>query len=185
MNPLRSATPFPLESDVVESCLDLSGSRDEEFFQRWKAICAGVPQRIPNSLAVVTGHVAESVVAMILEEQGLLPIAHQTGAGGHGVDLIVFDPAKEVVIAVEVKGTLRAGRLPWLTRREKSQMSREWLDQKDNPTMAEFDFDSADIYGAVIAVNFSEMVIRAALTKDFVDFRPAASLLQVSTSDWL
>lgn len=91
----------------------------------------------------------------------------------------MLDPEANFVIAVEVKGTLRAGRLPWLTKRELTQMSRQWLDQKDNPTMSEFEFDSADIYGAVIALNFAEMTIRGALTRDFVNYRPVASASQI------
>jgi Holliday junction resolvase-like predicted endonuclease len=185
VNPLRPATAFPLENAVVRSCLDRSEPKDEQFFQCWKTIRAGTVQRIPNALAIVTGHVAESAVAVLLEERGLIPIAHQVGPGTHGVDLIVFDPVEEAAIAVEVKGTLRAGRLPWLTRREKTQMSREWLDQKDNPTMAEFEFSSEQIYGAVVAVNLSEMVYRAVLTQDFVEYKPVVEASQIGTVDWL
>lgn len=185
MNPLRAAAAFEIDSDLVENRLDRTKPRDEQFFQCWQASHAIPVQRIPNGLAGTSGHVAESVVECWLADFGLIPIADQDGPGRHGVDLLMLDPEVETVLAIEVKGTLRAGRLPWLTKRELTQMSPAWLDQKDNPAMAEFGVDSADVYGAVIAINFAEMRIRAALTQDFVEFKPAMRLSHISSTDWL
>lgn len=40
-----------------------------------------------------------------------------------------------MVFAVEVKGILRARRVPRLTRGELEQMSEAWVDKPDNPGM--------------------------------------------------
>lgn len=88
----------------------------------------------------------------------------------------MLTPDAEAVLAIEVKGTLRSGRIPRLSRRDVVQMSAAWVDKRDNPGMAEWDLESADVYGAVIAVNFADFTMRAALTEDFERFRPLASL---------
>ena len=59
------------------------------------------------------------------------------GPGRHGVDLLMLSPAADHVLAIEVKGTLRTGRLPRLSRRATLQMSAAWVDKRDNPGMAE------------------------------------------------
>jgi hypothetical protein len=91
------------------------------------------------------------VTEVLLAEQGWYVLWHFTGPGRHGVDLVLLTPDDHVV-AVEVKGTLVAGRIPRLFRRELAQMSAEWVDKADNPAMAELRLDSADVYGAVVAV---------------------------------
>ena len=61
---------------------------------------------------------------------------HFTGPCRHGADLIVLCPSGERVVAVEVKGTLRARYWPRLSRRELVQMSGAWIDKTDDPEMA-------------------------------------------------
>jgi hypothetical protein len=95
----------------------------------------------------VTGHVAESVVELLLAEVGYQLLWHFTGPGRHGVDLIVLCPAGERVVAVEVKGTLRPQYWPRLSRRELLQMSGAWVDKADNPGMANWELRSDDVYG--------------------------------------
>ena len=43
-------------------------------------------------------------------------------------------------------------------------MGTAWLDKVDNPGMAELDFASSDIYGAVAAVNFTDLSWRTTRT---------------------
>ena len=56
------------------------------------------------------------------------------------------------------------------------QMSAAWVDKRDNPGMAEWELQSADVYGAVIAVSFAEMVVRAIVSDDFATWRAVAAL---------
>ena len=101
---------------------------------------------------------------------------HFTGPGRYGVDLLFLTP-DDRVIAVEVKGTLKAGRIPRLSRRELTQMSAEWVDKGDNSGMAELGLRSTDIYGAVAVINFTDMTWRIALTADFSVLSPVISVL--------
>ena len=39
--------------------------------------------------------------------------------------------------------------------------------------------ESADVYGAVIAVNFADMAVRAVASDDFVAWRPVAFLAEL------
>jgi hypothetical protein len=125
---------------------------------------------------VATGHIAESLVAVILAELGYSLVWQLTGPGHHGVDLIELAPDGERLVAVEVKGTLRARRWPRLSGRELRQMSAGWLDKADNPGMKEWGLESADLCGAVIAVNFAEMAMRAGITFDFETMQPVKDL---------
>jgi hypothetical protein len=100
------------------------------------------------------------------------------------VDLLFLTP-DDKVIAVEVKGTLTAGRIPRLSRHELTQMSAEWVDKADNPGMAELGLRSADIYGAVAVINFADMTWRIALTADFSALSPVIPIGQLTDLDWL
>ena len=109
---------------------------------------------------------------------------HFTGPGRHGVDLLVLTPAGQMV-AVEVKGTLRSGRWPRLSRRDLMQMSAAWIDKRDNPGMAEWDLGSEDVYGMVVAVNFPDRALRIAVTADFEHLHPVSALDDVLDLSWL
>jgi hypothetical protein len=89
-----------------------------------------------GALPGITGHVAESLVEMILSDHGYVPLAHHVGPGRHGADLIMLHLTSEMAFAVEVKGTLRPRHVPHLTRGELDQMSTAWVDKSDNPAMA-------------------------------------------------
>jgi hypothetical protein len=65
----------------------------------------------------VTGHVAESVIEVLLDRLDWRVLWHFTGPGRHGVDLL-FLTSGDKVAAVEVKGTLIARRIPRLSRHE-------------------------------------------------------------------
>lgn len=133
-------------------------------------------------VAGVTGHVAESVTEVILDRLDWRVLWHFTGPGPHGVDLVFLTPSDEVM-AVEVKGTLVAGRIPRLSRREMTQMSAAWVDKADNPGMAELELQSADVYGAVAAINFADMTWRMALTSDFSVLSPVTRVEQLTRPD--
>jgi hypothetical protein len=51
--------------------------------------------------------------------------------------------------------------------------------------MAELGLESADVYGAVVAVNFADLTWRMAMTDDFVSLRPVTDAAQLLTLDWL
>jgi Holliday junction resolvase-like predicted endonuclease len=89
-----------------------------------------------GALPGITGHVAESLVEMILSDHGYVPLAHRVGPAQHGADLIMLHLTSEMAFAVEVKGTLRPRHVPHLTRGELDQMSTAWVDKSDNPAMA-------------------------------------------------
>jgi hypothetical protein len=72
----------------------------------------------------------------------------------------VFLAPGDVVVAIEVKGTLVRRRVPRLSGRELTQMSAAWVDKADNPGMAELGLQSGDVYGGVVVVNFADMIWR-------------------------
>ena len=96
-----------------------------------------------------------------------------------------FFTPDDKVATVEVKGTLTAGRIPRLSRREITQMSAEWVDKADNPGMAELGLRSADVYGAVAVINFADMTWRIALTAHFSALSPVTGLGQLTRLSWL
>ena len=92
----------------------------------------------------------------------------------------MLSPETDHLLAIEVKGTLRAGCVPRLSRRAAAQMSGAWIDKADNPGMAEWDLRSADVYGAVVAVNFADMLVRAVVSDDFQRWSSLASLHDIA-----
>jgi hypothetical protein len=173
---LREAAALVLARAVVADCLDLKQPVDQRFHRAWTASLESLPRaERGGALAGVTGHVAESVAAVLLVDQGNELLWQFTGPGRHGVDLVVLTP-DERVVGIEVKATLRPGHVPQMSRRAVAQMSAAWIDKVDNPGMASLQLTSADVYGAVIAINFVDMTIRAATTEDFMDFVPSRDL---------
>jgi hypothetical protein len=136
------------------------------------------------TIAGVTGHVAGSVTEILLDRQEWRVLWHFTGPGRHGVDLVFLTPDDKIV-AVEVKGTLVAKRIPRLSRREVTQMSTAWLDKADNPGLAELELQADDIYGAVAVVNFADLAWRIGLTADFSVLHPVTKPGQLAHLNWL
>jgi hypothetical protein len=168
-------------AEVVAGCLDLSEAGDLHFAKAWTKTLAALPRHERGgALAGVTGHVAESVVEILLADLGYRPVWHFTGPGRHGVDLVMLSPETDFVVAVEVKGTLRAGCVPRMSRRAMLQMSAAWIDKTDNPGMAEWGLQSADVYGGVVAVNLADMTVRTAVSADFATWRPVRSLEELA-----
>ena len=181
---LRQAAAFRVDTSVVEDCLDVSAARDALFARGWRTGPSALARSERCAVAGVTGHVAESVTEVLLDNLGWRALWHFTGPGRHGVDLVFLAP-NDVVVAIEVKGTLVRRRIPRLSGRELTQMSAAWIDKADNPGMAELGLQSADVYGGVVVVNFGDMIWRTALTAEFVTLRPVMSSTQLTDLRWL
>jgi DNA/RNA non-specific endonuclease len=181
---MRQSATFPIDAALVEECLDLATAIDSVFARAWRSRAASLTRAERCAVACVTGHVAESVTEVLLDRLEWRVLWHFTGPGRHGVDLVFLTPDGKIV-AVEVKGTLVAGRIPRLSRREMIQMSAAWVDKADNPGMAELGLQSADVYGAVAAINFADMTWRMALTSDFSALSPVIQVEQLTRLDWI
>ena len=172
---LRAATPFPLPPGTVESCL----LDDPLFVRAWTDGPAWLSaQERRGRLSVDVGTIAESVATLLLQEVGLDVFAELAVAGIHGVDLLALTPAAEVT-AIEVKGTFRRGAIPRLGRGRLRQMSLEWLSNPANPAMVEWGLEGADVYGALLVVDFAARSWRVALTRDYQTFRPVVELREL------
>jgi hypothetical protein len=185
-HPLRDAVALPISRPTVEICLDPAAPGDQLFHTAWtESLEARSPARRGGVLPGITGHVAESVVELMLVDHGFAAVAHHPGPGRHGVDLLMLHLEAEMLFAVEVKGTLVPGRVPRLTRGEVQQMSAAWVDKQDNPAMTNWGLGSQDVYGALAAVNFADMTLRVAVTADFVVFSAVRSESWLRTPAWL
>ena len=181
---LRQASAFGLDAALIEACFDLTCAKDRLFARGWRSGPAILTRAERCAVADVTGHMAESVIEVLLDRLDWRVLWHFTGPGRHGVDLVFLTPDDKVV-AVEVKGTLIPGHIPQLSRREITQMSAEWVDKADNPGMAELGLRSADVYGAVAVINFADTTWRVALTADFLALSPVIHLGQLTRLSWL
>jgi hypothetical protein len=181
---LRQAAALPFDAGVVAGCLDADAPNDVIFARGWRSGPSSLTRVERNTIAGVTGHVAESVAELLLDAVDWHVLWHFIGPGRHGVDL-VFLSADDKVVAIEVKGTLVSGRIRHLTRRDLTQMSPEWLDKADNPGMAELGISSDDAYGGVVIVNFADLTWRIALTADFSELRPVTTTEQLTDLDWI
>jgi len=181
---MRQSTTFPIDAVVVGDCLDPASATGSLFARAWRSGLASLTRAEKCAVAGATGHIAESVTEVLLDRQEWRVLWHFTGPGRHGVDLVFLTPDDKIV-AVEVKGTLVAGRIPRLSRREMTQMTAAWVDKADNPGMAELGLQSADIYGAITAINFADMTWRIALTPNFSAIRPVIRLDQLACLDWI
>ena len=186
MNPLRDAVPLQISRATVEICLDPAEPGDQLFRAAWTgSLEAHSRAHRCGALPGITGHVAESVVELMLVDHGFVAVAHHPGPGRHGVDLLMLHLEAEMLFAVEVKGTLVPGRVPRLTRGEVQQMSGAWVDKPDNPAMTNWGLGSQDVFGALAAVNFADMTLRVTFTADFVAFSAVRSASWLRTPAWL
>lgn len=171
---------------VIAGCLDLDDPGDVLFHQAWRNSLASLPRASRSgALSTVTGHIAESVTAVLLADLGNQLIWQLTGPGRHGVDLVMLDSAGQTVVAWEVKGTLREVGWPRLSRRELRQMGAGWMDKGDNPGMAEWGLTSDDVIGGVVFVRFRSREARIVLTADFDTFIPVVDERQLADLSWV
>ena len=163
----------PLRDAMIDGCLDENRDRFDGVFRRVRA--GGLDNLDPGErsghLWRVVGEVAESVAEMVLDELGYSVFWHITEPGVRGVDLLFLSP-DESVLALEVKGTLRAGAIPRLTPSRVRQMSREWLNQPDNPAMTDWALKADDLYAGVMVVDLATPAFRVALSSDFETYVP-------------
>jgi hypothetical protein len=91
---LRDACVFTLAEETVLRCLDPQQRPIDGVFETaFRRGLGAIPRRQRvGALAGTTGHVAESVVELLLVDAGYYPIWHFTGPGRHGVDLLVLGP---------------------------------------------------------------------------------------------
>lgn len=177
---LRLATPFALYSATIERCLDERREPFDALFRRARAGGLASIDRTERSghLWRVVGEVAESVAEIVLDELGYTVFWHITEPGVHGVDLL-FLSSDEAVLALEVKGTLRAGAIPRLTPSRLRQMSRGWLNEPNNPAMSEWELEADDLYAGVIVVDLATPAYRVALSADFEAYVPVTDGAQL------
>ena len=128
----------------------------------------------------MTGEVAEAIAQLVLADLGYVSFWQITRPGIHGVDLLFLGP-DDSVLAVEVKGTLRRGRIPHLTTSSLQQMSREWLNSAANPAMIEWGLDADDLYAGVMVVDLATSAFRLALSGNFESYVPVLHLEQLSS----
>lgn len=184
---LRTAAAIPLTRGIVADCLDVDERPDDVVFAR--AFAHGLASLDASErggrLAGITGHVAESVIEVVLTDHGWTPVWHFVGPGRHGVDLLMLGPGAERVFAIEVKGTLRRLRWPRLRSADLMQMDVAWLDRTDNPAMGEWEIEGADVYGAVVVVNFDALAYKVVLTRDLVHWVPVIDEMDLDALEWL
>jgi hypothetical protein len=162
------AAASPLASAMVEECLDLDQVADQVFARAWReSLTALSPAERRGALAGVTGHVAESVVEVLLAKVGYRLLWHFTGPGPSRRRPHRAVPLHGAGGRRGGQGNAPARYWPRLSRRELIQMSGAWVDKADNPGMANWELGSDDVYGAVVLVNFAAMAYRAAFTADF------------------
>ena len=177
---LRAATPFPLDASTIDSCLDEQQDHYDALFRRARSFGLGSIDHTERSghLWRVVGEVAEAVAEIVLDELGYTVFWHITDTGVHGVDLLFLTP-DEAVLALEVKGTLRVGVIPRLTPSRLRQMSREWLNQPDNPAMSEWELEADDLYAGVMVVDLATPAYRISLSSDFETYVPVTERAQL------
>lgn len=181
---LRRSAPLELDPSTVSACLDLGSDVDRLFAGAWHLRTKVLSPSERNRLAGTTGHIAESVTEVMLNDLGWHLLWHFEGPGRHGVDLVMLSPG-DLVIAIEVKGTLVPGRILRLSRRELDQMSAGWVDKADNGGMAELEMKSEDVFGAVVVVNFADLTWRVSVTSDFITLVPVSGLEALMDMSWL
>jgi hypothetical protein len=183
---LRVAAALAVPDDTITDCLDLSQPGDVRFRQAWRHSLASLPRaHRGGALSAITGHVAESVAAVQLADLGYQLIWQLTGPGHHGVDLVMLDPAGQMVVAWEVKGTLREVGWPRLSGRELGQMGAGWMDKADNPGMTEWGLTSADVIGGVVFIRFRTQEMRILVTADYATLLPITDKAQLADLSWI
>ena len=174
---IRGAADLPLPREHVEACLHEDG--DALFRRAWgDGLDVLTIDERRGRLSSDTGLIAEAVATLLLGDVGLDVFAQIVTLGVHGVDLLALAP-EGTVLALEVKGTLRASSIPRFSRGALRQMSIEWLNDPRNPAMGEWHLEALDIYGGIAVIDFARDVWRVALTSNYKGFRPVVDVEQV------
>lgn len=59
-------------------------------------------------------------------------------------------------------------------------MSREWLNQPDNPAMSDWELEADDLYAGVMVVDLATPAYRFALSGDFEAYAPVTDGAQLA-----
>jgi hypothetical protein len=166
---------------MIDGCLDEQRDRFDALFRHARSGGLASIDRTERSghLWRVVGEVAESVAEVVLDGFDYTVFWQITQPGIHGVDLLFLSP-DEAVLALEVKGTLRPGAVPRLTSSRLRQMSREWLNQPDNPAMSDWELQADDLYAGVMVVDLATPAYRLALSGDFESYAPVTDGAQLA-----
>jgi hypothetical protein len=179
---LRSAPTHPLDLSLIRECIYSGDPKLRHAEDQFKhALTHGLstlpsPTRSPL-LNGVTGLVAESVAATVLESKGWAIFGQTTDPypSRHGVDLLALSPSDKV-FAIEVKGTLQAARWPRFRASELGQMTATWLNKPDNPLMNEWGLTGLEVYGMVLLLHFGKNLWKGIITEDYIHGRPVTNL---------
>jgi hypothetical protein len=193
---LRSAAVFEIPLEILEACIAATpGLVDdpERLASLESAIkpallrAEELPRETLFAALPVLGNIAEAVVECILVDHGWQPVHDDTAGAsfGHGVDLLMLDPALERMFAIEVKSTVQQSRWPRLARGRKEQLTPTWYDASSNQAMVESGLSSADIYTMVAQVHFRRRLWRSCVAGDICKPQPVADEDQISDLGWL
>jgi hypothetical protein len=175
----------------VEGCIDSGdgAARQSEalFRTAYESSLKALDRAQRHPVGPVTGHIAESVAALILDEMGWRVVEQFVfpRSGGHRIDLAMLSPEMDRLFAVEVKATLQEQRWPRLSRGEFDQMTSAWLNKPNNPGRSELGVLAEDIYGLVILIHFRQRRWKAAITADFERASGIGSTAELADLAWL
>lgn len=193
---LRSATPFDITDQTLEGCLTANPEllcRPKRVDATESAIKAAllsdatIPSEGMSAALPVLGNIAEAVVESVLADHGWQPV-YDDDAGssfGHGVDLLMLDPALDRMVAIEVKSTIQPARWPRLATGRDEQLTPAWFNGPGNQGMVEWSLGAADIFTMVAQVHFRRRLWRSCLAGDPRVPRPVTEPEQLSDLTWL
>jgi hypothetical protein len=93
---LRQAATIVVEEALAWELLDQDQGLDRRFETALRHGLGALPRALRGgALSGVTGHVAESLVEVMLAGRGYVPVGHHAGPGRHGVDLVMLHPERE------------------------------------------------------------------------------------------
>ena len=186
LSALRLAKSHPLSADLVKAHLVDKSPDDRLFESAWRNGLGSIPlDRRRGRLPGVIGHIAESIAESIFVDLAFIPLWHFDSNGGNGVDLLMILPAFDGVVAIEVKGTLRSGRLARLRNAQLGQMTPGWLASPVNAGMIEWDLEAHRVYGAIFVINFADLLFKVAATADFRRVVAVEDLKMMTDLKWL
>ena len=189
---LRQATILDLDPDLLLECAHATcaTARIGELERSVVALLTHgrpIPADHRGSIQPVLGNIAEAAIEATLVELGWQPVYNDNNASssGHGVDLLMLDPALDRVVAIEVKSTVQLARWPRLSRPGDSQMSAAWFDKDDNSGMRDWDMRSTDIYAFLCQVRLRQHQWRAVAIGIAGGDQPITSLEDLTDLSWL
>lgn len=181
---LRQAHAIDVAQALIEEALDTDGPHNGLVRSAQAEGLGTIPSADRRGhFCRVIGEVGEAVAAVVFADAGYTVFDQITTPGVHGVDLLMLTP-DDAVLALEVKGTLRAGTIPRLTPARRRQMSREWLASPTNHAMKDWNFEPDDLFAAAVSVDLAHREMRIARSDDFKAWTPIHRLEELSAMSW-